>query len=372
MKTKNPLPEEAYLKRTHERCEDIRGPYFRDQTAIIHSLPFRRLKHKTQVFFAPENDHICTRIEHVLHVATISATICKGLNIYGWDLSPELAYAIGLGHDLGHPPFGHFGEDVLQKQLGENGKFMHELNSYRVVEYLANDGKGLNLTYAVKDGIINHNGEKYEKSLKPSNSINNLDEIKNRTYHPSSFEGCIVRYSDKIAYLGRDIEDAITAKLINIKDIPEIVRKALGQNNGEIINTLIIDIIEHSKEKDYIGFSENIFSLIKELYKFNFEHIYFSPIILNYKDFAQNIISELFEYLLKLHSKYGEDYNAYEKGNILLDRHFANYINKMKAFNDKEGNNPLSIITDFVSGMTDNYALESFKQIKIPAPINLL
>src|SRR3989339_1132510 len=139
---KNPFDEKTYLQRTIEREMDIRGDYFRDQTAIIHSMPFRRLKHKTQVFYAPDNDHVCTRIEHVLHVATIAATVCKGLNRYGWDLDMEMAYAIGIGHDLGHAPFGHQGEKALDKILGGNNAFVHEVNSYRVVEKLANNGQG--------------------------------------------------------------------------------------------------------------------------------------------------------------------------------------------------------------------------------------
>jgi dGTPase len=177
---KNPFSESIYLQRTEPRETDVRGDYFRDQTAIIHSTAFRRLKNKTQVFFAPENDHICTRIEHVLHVATIAATICKGLNKYGWELDIDMAYAIGLGHDLGHTPFGHAGEMALNKILGGNNAFVHEINSYRQVEYLAKKGQGLNLCFGVKDGIICHNGEKDEQYLKPSQILNNLDKIKTR------------------------------------------------------------------------------------------------------------------------------------------------------------------------------------------------
>ncbi len=132
---KNPLPENEYTKRVIEK-NPIRGDFFRDQTAIIHSMPFRRLKHKTQVFFSPENDYVCTRIEHVMHVATIGATICKGLNKYDWDLNIEMAFAMGLGHDIGHAPFGHAGETALNRKLKGDFKFIHEVNSYRVVQYL--------------------------------------------------------------------------------------------------------------------------------------------------------------------------------------------------------------------------------------------
>ena len=149
--------KDALLKsRKRRRDEDVRGPYYRDTTAIIHSSPFRRLKHKTQVFFAPSNDHICTRMEHVLHVASIASAICRPLG-----LDSELAWAIGMGHDLGHTPFGHVGERIISKMSEERGlgKFEHEVNSLRVVDFLADNGKGLNLTYAVRDGIVCHNGE---------------------------------------------------------------------------------------------------------------------------------------------------------------------------------------------------------------------
>ena len=148
--------EDALRGRQRPRREDGRGPYYRDTTAIIHSSPFRRLKHKTQVFFAPSNDHICTRMEHVLHVASIASSICRTLG-----LDTEMAWAIGMGHDLGHTPFGHVGERIISRMAEERGlgKFEHEVNSLRVVDFLANGGNGLNLTYAVRDGIVCHNGE---------------------------------------------------------------------------------------------------------------------------------------------------------------------------------------------------------------------
>ena len=202
----NPFNEDIYKQRKIARTPDIRGDYFRDQTAIFHSTAFRRLKNKTQVFFAPENDHICTRIEHVLHVATIAVTICKGLNNYeNWNLDADMAYTIGIGHDLGHTPFGHAGEYALNKILGGNNNFVHEINSYRQVEYLANKGEGLNLCFGIKDGIICHNGETDEQYLKPNPVLNDLDKIIKRDAIPNSYEGCITRFSDKIAYLGRDI-----------------------------------------------------------------------------------------------------------------------------------------------------------------------
>ena len=180
MAPRNPLTSNEYLRRSVPRDYGVRGDFFRDQTAIIHSRAFRRLKHKTQVFFAPENDHVCTRMEHVLHVATVAATICKGLKKHGWEVDPELATAIGFGHDLGHAPFGHAGETALSRLLGDHGPFLHEINGYRVAEVLADYGKGLNLTYAVLDGIACHNGEKFERVVRPEPSAKDFDLVSDR------------------------------------------------------------------------------------------------------------------------------------------------------------------------------------------------
>lgn len=366
----NPLKPEKYKERTYHRTEDIRGAFFRDQTAIIHSTPFRRLKNKTQVFYAPENDHICTRIEHVLHVATITRTICKGLNLSGWQLDDEMAYAIGLGHDLGHTPFGHAGEVALNEKLGGNNAFVHEVNSYRQVQFLANNGKGLNLTYGVKDGIISHNGETDEQKLKPVKKTNNLNEIKDRKIVPSSFEGCIMRFSDKIAYLGRDIEDAFVAGFITEKDIPLSVKKILGNKNGEIINTLILDIIEHSKDKDYLGFSDEKYEQLTDLKKFNYEKIYNHPVLLNYNKFCRRIIFTLFDYLYDIYNLNKYNFPDYQKSNIDLDKNFGEYIESMKDFYANQKNTPQIIVTDYISGMTDFFALQAIKQISIPKSIS--
>ncbi|MBW2560180.1 MAG: HD domain-containing protein [Deltaproteobacteria bacterium] len=159
---KNPLREEEYRERSRPRKEDVRGPFLRDIKAIIHSPPFRRLKHKAQAFFAPNNDHICTRIEHALHVATVALTIARGLG-----LNQEMACAIGLAHDLGHAPFGHAGEEALNEKTKEVGGFIHEINGLRVVDNVSNEGRGLNLSYGVRDGIICHCGETLDHDLQP-------------------------------------------------------------------------------------------------------------------------------------------------------------------------------------------------------------
>jgi len=378
--SKNLISQEDLEKRTHPREEDIRGPYYRDQTAIIHSRPFRRLKHKTQVFFSPDDDHVCTRIEHVLHVASIAATICRGLKSKEkstWDLNEDLAYSIGLGHDLGHTPFGHAGESELSYLLGGGNSFIHEVNSYRVVEKLIGQGEGLNLTYAVKDGIICHNGEEFERSIKPNQQIKNLDNIKDRKKLPATYEGCIVRFSDKIAYLGRDIEDAIIAGFIAIEDIPKAIRDKIGTSNGEIINHLVLDLINSSTEEE-IAFSKECYDLMLELKDFNYNAIYNNHRIKEYKVYCKRIISTLYDYLTKLYCSNHWDFEWYLKeGNLNIDKFFGNYIEGMKEFyfNEKqqnkwsEGDLGKQIVTDYISGMTDKFAIDCMKEISIPRPI---
>lgn len=377
---KNIISEKVLESRTHPRDEDIRGCYYRDQTAIIHCRPFRRLKHKTQVFFSPDDDHVCTRIEHVLHVATIAATICRGLkskNKSEWDLNEDLAYSIGLGHDLGHTPFGHAGESELSYLVGGANSFIHEVNSYRVVEKIIGQGEGLNLTYAVKDGIICHNGEEFERSIKPNQIVKNLDKIKDRKQIPSTYEGCIVRFSDKIAYLGRDIEDAIIAGFIARADIPKAIASQIGTSNGEIINYLVINLIQNSNNGE-ISFSKDCHELILELRDFNYKSIYNNHRIIEYKQYCKRIISTLWDYISKLFCSNHWDIEWYLKeDNLDIDKFFGNYINGMKDFyckektqnNWSEGELGKQIVIDYISGMTDKFAIDCMKEISIPRPI---
>ena len=363
----NYFSDEQLKNRKIPRVVDIRGDYFRDQTAIIHSMPFRRLKHKTQVFFSPKNDHICTRIEHVQHVATIAATICKGLSKNDWRLDTELAYTIGLGHDLGHAPFGHAGETALSKCIGK--QFMHEINSYRVVNTIANDGNGLNLTFAVLDGIICHNGEKYEQEIEPSPVLHDLDLINDRTFFPNTWEGCIVRFSDKIAYLGRDIEDAIVSKIISKDDVPEEISRELGNNNGEIINSLIIDLIETSLAKRKISFSETKYDLMIKLRDFNYTRIYKHEKLADYISYVDRMISAIFEHLRNMFCRYGFDYGKYTLEKLEITKCFGIYLEKMQQIYKDEKNIPNQILADYISGMTDSYAIDAMKQISIPQEI---
>ncbi len=363
----NPLPEKKYKERSKSYEEDLRGAFFRDQTAIIHSTAFRRMKHKTQVFYAPKNDHICTRIEHVMHVATIAKSICKGLNHYGWDLDVEMTFAIGLGHDLGHAPFGHDGEKILNKLMGGNQAFIHEIHSYRVVEYLARNGKGLNLTYGVKDGIITHNGEKFEQKIIPEKKANNLDKIKNRKILPTSYEACVVRFADKIAYLGRDIEDAVTAGLIKTKYLPEEVKTKIGKTNSQIIDKFVNDIIDTSKKTEFIGLSDQMFNLLLQLRDFNYKNIYLADKEYIFP-YTERMLTEIFNFLGDVYEKYQFDFKKYKKSKLSIIKHFGAYLKTMKKFY-KENTETKRILGDYIAGMTDDYAIKVFKGITIPKSV---
>lgn len=364
----NPLTEEQYRSRLQKRKEDIRGPYFRDQTAIIHSLAFRRLKRKTQVFFSPTNDHVCTRIEHSLHVATIAATICKGL---GLDL--EKAEAMGLGHDLGHPPFGHAGEEliseIIQREDPGSAPFHHEVHSLRVADKLANDEKGLNLTYAVRDGVVCHCGEIGDYQIEPSSDYPDLGAIKKKGKLPSSWEGCVVRISDMIAYLGRDLEDAARAPLLRNEDIPGEIRRELGTKNGEIINTLVLDVIQFGRQSGRVGFSEGKQQLVTRLKDFNTQNIYGHQVLLEYKAYCRRTLNALFEHLLESYMRWRSQPGKAPMSSRFVDNHFAYYLEKLQPLYEKEGTTPLQILVDYVAGMTDDYAMRCYREIAFPEPI---
>ncbi|MCG2715882.1 MAG: HD domain-containing protein [Candidatus Marinimicrobia bacterium] len=352
----NPFPTSLLTRRHTGRLEDVRGSYFRDQTAIIHSLAFRRLKHKTQVFFSPENDHICTRIEHSLHVASISATICKALK-----LDTELAHAIGLGHDLGHAPFGHAGESALNRLMEK--PFIHEVHSLRVADKLENYGKGLNLTFAVRDGIISHCGEVDEQFVEVATAPNNLDEAAFRPTSPNTWEACVVRISDSIAYLGRDLEDAIKANLITADDIPKNIRSSLGVKNSDIINKLVFDVIDWSKTNDKIGFSPEMFNLLKAFKRFSRTHIYDNPKMDYWNSYSETVLKSIYRYLCQLFKKNQADFEAYAASKTALDNKFGNYIKALQEIYSLNGFDRDTILTDYIAGMTDSYALHCFENI---------
>ncbi len=251
--------------------DDVRMEFHRDYTRIIHSRPFRRLRQKTQVFISPKNDHLCTRMEHSLHVASVATTIARALR-----LNEDLVNAIAVGHDLGHAPFGHKGEKSLDTIAKKHGlTFSHELHSLRVVDYLEpldDEHHGLNLTFAVRDGIACHYGEKIENLSpdrdKPDDSLATMQRGKAL---PSTLEGCVVRWADKVAYLGRDFEDAVELGLLNRGDLPSDVTTVLGKTNTEIIASLVSELTRNDPESDSLEVSDEVYNAINTFYKFSIE-----------------------------------------------------------------------------------------------------
>jgi len=358
------------LGRRHPISPDpFRLEFARDETRILHSRPFRRLKHKTQVFLSPNNDHICTRMEHVLHVSSIAAVIGRCLN-----LNTDLINAIAKGHDLGHPPFGHAGERVLNgilKERGVDDGFKHEIHGLRVVDKLTNFGEGLNLTYEVRDGIATHCGEMFDRVVAPDRNrdLRELDTLNERGCLPATLEGCLVRLVDRIAYLGRDMEDATKAGLIKKSDIPAQIAKTLGTENGQIIGVFVNDTIANSAGKDSIEMSEEISGLMMQLKDFNYERIYRHPEVARVSHKATNMLKFLFD----------EIDDIYKKSERGLDSKFINtiireapvmetFFNFIKNTNYTEGIESWRVVTDYVAGMTDHFAEKTFTQQFIPSP----
>lgn len=361
------IKKEQLQQRKVEKTLDVRGAYYRDTTAIIHSSAFRRLKHKTQVFFAPNNDHICTRIEHVLHVASIASTVCRGLG-----LNQELAWAIGVGHDLGHTPFGHVGEVILSSLMQKEGLsfFEHEVHSLRIVDFLSNKGEGMNLTYAVRDGIVSHCGEVFVECIKPSFTIKDLDKIKaKKNLVPATYEAAIVRFCDSIAYLGRDWEDACRLNIIDKNQMPEIAKKLLGENNSQIIDTLVTDLID-SSDIEGIRFSKDIFAAVTEMKDFNYKNIYKSPILEGYKSYFTRLINLIYQYLSEIFSSYYDDREKYQKEKNMLAIGFSHHVKEMLPKYKEKENSEERLIFDYIAGMSDNFALDCATEILIPEHLN--
>lgn len=372
-------------KELYKRNNDIRSEIERDYTRIIHSTAYRRMKHKTQVFFSPENDHICTRIEHVTYVESISHTIAKylGLNI-------DLTKAIATAHDLGHAPFGHEGERVLskisQRDLGE--KFWHEKNGLDFVDKIESlednlkNEQNLNLTYGVRDGIISHCGEIDENALVPRNEFIDLKEYKHpNQYAPYTWEACVVKVSDKISYIGRDIEDAITVGILDkhLSDLYEILKINHEEviNNTIIINNLIKDLCENSSPEKGLCFSNEMFNLMNELKKFNYQYIYLSDRLSPSSRYFDLVLNEIYNTLK----------GAYDGENTLnkiksmkkfypdIFNNFEEWLSSYWTFERKQGasNDVLFDITDekdyskaiiyYISGMTDKFAVEMYNKI---------
>ncbi len=348
-------------EKTHKKC-DVRTEFERDVGRILYSLEFRRLRQKTQVFFNPKNDHICTRMEHVLYVKYIANTIARSLN-----LNTDLVHAIALGHDLGHPPFGHSGETTLNesiKRIDSKRGFYHELHSLRVVDRLAfrkeNPGQfGLNLTFEVRDGIVSHCGETYDEILlvpKRDKLPEDQDGQMPGREMPATLEGCVVRFADKIAYVGRDIEDAVRAGIMEYEDVPLAISRELGSTNAEIVNTLVTDIVANSFHHDRIALSAEKGQALSELLKENVARIYRSKKIKVYERRASQIVEGLFEAFLEASS----DPEKMQASELKVFRMFANYIIERQYGPDDDD---LLKTVDFIAGMSDSFATQCFEEI---------
>ena len=352
------------------RNNDIRSEFERDYTRIIHCNGYRRLKHKTQVFFSPENDHICTRIEHVTHVESISYTIAK---YFG--LNTQLTRAIATAHDIGHSPFGHQGEKILSEISKRDLKeiFWHEKNGLDCVDKIEllednlKNKQNLNLTYAVRDGIISHCGEIDENELKPRKEYINLKEYqKPNEYAPYTWEGCVVKIADKISYLGRDIEDAITLGILK-----EVV------NNTVIINNLIYDLCNNSSLEKGLTFSDETFNLVKDIKLFNVNNIYKSERLTPSNRYFEIVINEIYntlkntyngdktlENIRKMKKFYPEVLNEFEKwiSNYWSLKRAENFKNDV-LFNIENEKEYYKAIIYYIAGMTDNYAIDTYNKI---------
>ena len=294
---------------------DIRPVFQRDRDRILHCKSFRRLKHKTQVFLSPQGDHYRTRLTHALEVSQNARTIAKALS-----LNESLVEAIALGHDLGHTPFGHAGEGMLNELC--NGGFRHNEQSVRIVEKLEKEGKGLNLTWEVRDGILNH-----QISLMPS-----------------TLEGKIVRLSDKIAYINHDIDDAIRGGILREKDIPKKYTDVLGTSVKGRLNTLVHNVIINSVNRPVIQMSEEVHEAMQGLRVFMFENVYRNPVAKKEEGKAIHMITNLYEFYIK-----NPEFLPEQSQNML-----------------KKGEELSRVVCDYIAGMTDTYAVKKFTEFFIP------
>ena len=301
-------------RREPEPDSPVRTPFQRDRDRIAHSKAFRRLKHKTQVFIAPEGDHYRTRLTHTLETCFIARTVARALG-----LNEDLTEAVGLGHDLGHPPFGHIGEEVLDQAIKERGGagFRHNEHSLRLVEQLERDGRGLNLTEQVRDGILNHTG-----SLKPA-----------------TLEGRIVRLVDRVAYINHDIDDAVRAGVISEADLPTEQIERLGPTGAARIDALVRDIVEQSRQAGDIVQSETMGGAMLRLRKFMFDRVYLGPEARSEHDRVLRTLTTLVDHYL-------EDPERMAPG--------------------PPGEDPLQHVADYVAGMTDRYCIATFRRIALP------
>ena len=302
-------------KEEAQSATDVRTCYQRDTDRIVHSKAFRRLMHKTQVFLRPEGDHYRTRMTHTLEVSRIARTIANALA-----LNEDLTEAIALGHDLGHTPFGHAGEVALTGCIGK--PFRHNEQSLRVVDVLENEGRGLNLSHEVRDGIACHTGDVLPKTL----------------------EGQVVRRSDQIAYVNHDIDDAIRAGILNDTDIPKAISDVLGYSHRERINALVCDAIVTSREAGTVALSPKVDQALQDLRSFMFERVYRNPVAKGEESKAKEMIARMYEYYISHPQALPEDFQP------------------QMSFDGME-----RTVCDYIAGMTDKYAVDKYTEIFIPA-----
>ncbi len=338
--------------------DDIRTPFFRDIDRIIHALSYTRYLDKTQVYSFKHNDHISKRMTHVQLVSKVARTIGRGLK-----LNTDLIEAIALGHDIGHTPLGHTGETILNEiSLRElNEYFAHNIQGVRHYMYVENNGKGLNLTVQVLDGIMCHNGELLSNKYEPD--INKTKEEFLKQYqdsykdlkssaknHPMTLEGCVVRISDIVGYIGRDIEDAINLGLFNREDLPKTITEVLGNDNRDIINTIVTDIIDNSVDKPYITMSKKVYQALNDLKKFNYENIYSKSLSDEEKEYYRKGMNNIYNRYLKA-------INNHETENIIYKIFLNNQSNEYL-----KNTVPKRQVIDFIAGMTDELFLEEIKR----------
>ncbi len=307
-------PSYPAKRREPEPDSPMRTPFQRDRDRIVHSKAFRRLKHKTQVFIAPEGDHYRTRLTHTLETCCIARTVARALG-----LNEDLTEAIGLGHDLGHPPFGHIGEEALDEALRERAgrSFRHNRQSLRVVDVLEREGRGLNLTEAVRDGILNHTGSE----------------------QPMTLEGRLVRLVDRVAYINHDIDDALRAEIIVADDLPTAEIELLGPTGARRIDMLATDIVERSRQAGDVVQSEQVGGAMLRLRKFMFERVYLGEEARSEHERVQRTLRGLFDH-----------YNAHPE----------------EVPDSTGGGDDVQRITDYIAGMTDRFCIAAFKRLALP------
>lgn len=389
----------ARNKPLYQRKNDLRNEFGRDYTRIIFSQAYRRLKHKTQVFFAVKDDHVCTRSEHVNLVESISYTIANYLG-----LNTELTKAISVGHDLGHAPFGHGGEQIINELAKNNGleSFWHERNSLHFIDDIEtlednlHHRHNLNLTYAVRDGIISHCGEMNQKNIIKRNEYIDLNDFTSAgLYNPFTWEGCVVKMSDKIAYLARDIEDALRLKVLKENKV-EVLRASLNNisssyefsaiNNGTVVNYFIQDVCKNSSPEKGISLSDEAFEIMKTIMKFNYQNIYLIDRVQIHANYVKLILNSIFDFFMKYELLIRDsDTNVIDE--LIKDKnqfpHAINgYVHWLEKYSCMNGLKRLDVyenkivynfleddkafvksIIDYLSGMSDEYIIQIFNEL---------